>query len=329
MAPRVPQRQHPDNPAVKVTSIETEGQSKDHQVSDERPVFPIGGRRHVGRWVTAIVAIVLLAMFANFIVTNPNWQWDIVGKYIFSPIILQGLFLTVLLTFVSTAIGMVLGGVTAFMRLSSNPTLRIAASLYIWFIRSIPALVLLLLIFFLGALLPRLSLGVPFGPELVSFRTNELITRFSAASVGLGLYLGAYSGEVIRGGVIAVPRGQFEAAQAVGMTNGLLMRRIVAPQAIRVIIPALANEMITMFKSTSLVTVIGFSELLTTAQLIYARTFEVIPLLMVACLWYLLITSIAMLGQWRLEERFGRGFTHSRQRTPFWKTVAEAGEELR
>lgn len=270
---------------------------------------PIAAKRHPSRWISAAVGLVLLAMFVHFMLTNPNWQWDVVRQYIFSPVVMRGLLLTVILTVASTAFGLVLGAITAFMRLSSNPTLRITASLYIWFIRSIPPLVLLLLIFFLAALLPRISLGVPFGPEFVAFSTNELITRFSAAVVGLGLYLGAYTGEIFRGGIIAVPRGQFEAAQALGMTDTLLVRRVVAPQAVRVTIPALANEMITMFKSTSLVTVIGAAELLTTVQLIYARTFQIIPLLLVACLWYLLITSFAMLGQRKLEQRFGRGFS--------------------
>lgn len=297
------------------------GRGEPGGASDNGPLLPIVARRHVGRWVSAAVALVLVAMFVSFIVTNPNWQWSIVGDYLFAQVVMQGLLLTVILTVVSTAIGLVLGAVTAFMRLSANPTFRIAASIYIWFIRSIPPLVLLLLIFFLAALLPRISLGVPFGPEVVSFSTNDLITRFTAAVVGLGLYLGAYTGEILRGGILAVPRGQFEAAQALGMTDTLLVRRIVSPQAIRVIIPAMANEVITMFKATSLVTVIGAAELLTTVQLIYARTFEIIPLLMVACLWYLFITSIAMLGQSRLEEKFGRGYTRSSPTTPAWRAA--------
>lgn len=293
------------------------------------PLRPIVARRRPGRWLAAAVGLVLLAMFTNFLVTNPNWQWDVVREYLFSPVVMRGLLLTLLLTVVSTAIGLVLGAVTAFMRLSSNPTLRIAAGLYIWFIRSIPPLVLLLLIFFLAALLPRISLGVPFGPEFVSFDTNQVITRFSAAVVGLGLYLGAYTGEIFRGGVIAVPRGQIEAAHALGMTDALLVRRVMAPQAVRVIIPALANEMITMFKATSLVTVIGAAELLTTVQLIYARTFETIPLLLVASLWYLLITSVAMLLQARLEQRFGRGFAAAKTKVPLRSALRRAGGAAR
>jgi polar amino acid transport system permease protein len=186
--------------------------------------------------------------------------------------------------------------------------LRVVASLYIWFVRAIPQLVLLLLIFFFGALVPTLTIGIG-EVTILSAETNDVIDRFGASVIGLGLYLGAYLGEIFRGGILAVPAGQFEAAKSLGMGNTLLMRRIVAPQAIRVIIPAAANEMITMFKATSLVSVIGAAELLTTVQLVYARTFQVIPLLMVACIWYLLITSVAMVGQMGLERRYGRGYS--------------------
>lgn len=280
----------------------------------ENTVLPIVKRPEYARWATALVALVLLYKLIEFLITNPNWQWDVVAKYIFSPLVLQGLWLTLLLTVVSTVIGLVLGGVTAYMRLSADPTLRAIASLYIWFVRAIPQLVLLLLIFFFGALVPILSLGIG-DVTFFSVETNDVIDRFGASVIGLGLYLGAYMGEIFRGGIMAVPTGQFEAARALGMNNTLLMRRIVSPQAIRVIIPAAANEMITMFKATSLVSVIGAAELLTTVQLIYARTFEVIPLLLVACLWYLLITSIAMVGQMGLERRYGRGYIRGAAKT--------------
>lgn len=286
----------------------------------DRPPLPIARRPAIGVWLTTAIALLLLYKVIEFLVTNPNWQWDVVAKYIVNEAVLRGLWLTLMLTLVSTALGLVLGVITAYMRLSSNPTLRIAASLYIWFVRAIPQLVLLLLIFFFGALVPTLYLGIG-DITIVSAETNDVIDRFGASVIGLGLYLGAYMGEIFRGGIMAVPAGQFEAARSLGMGNTLLMRRIIAPQAIRVIIPAAANEMITMFKATSLVSVIGAAELLTTVQLIYARTFEVIPLLMVACIWYLLITSIAMVGQMWLERRFGRGYSRT---TPQKKTTEAA-----
>jgi polar amino acid transport system permease protein len=200
--------------------------------------------------------------------------------------------------------------VVAGMRMSSNRIARTTAFLYVWFIRAIPTLVLLLLIFFLGALLPTVGLGIPFGPEFVSFQTNDLISASSAAIVGLGIYLGGYAAEIFRGAILSVPQGQYEASKALGMPTGLMMRRQIMPQAVRVMIPALANELITMFKSTALVTVIGYTELLTTAQLIYSRNFQTIPLLTVACLWYLVITSVAMYGQQRLEKHYNRGFRY-------------------
>ncbi|MER6878444.1 amino acid ABC transporter permease, partial [Amycolatopsis sp. NPDC000673] len=232
--------------------------------------------------------------------------------YLFSADILRGLLNTVLLTLISSAAGLVAGVVVALMRLSDDPVLRWVATAYIWFIRAIPALVLLLLIFFLGALLPKLSLGVPFGPEFLSVPTNRLISQFSAAVVGLALVLGAYSAEIFRAGILSVPAGQLEAATALAMTRRQRLRRVVLPQAIRVIIPPLSNELVTMFKNTSLVSVVGYTELLTTVQLIYGRTYQTIPLLLVACLWYLVLTSLAMIGQRCLERRFGRGFAAGR-----------------
>ncbi|MBN9748427.1 MULTISPECIES: amino acid ABC transporter permease [Amycolatopsis] len=269
-------------------------------------------RRQPARWLTAGVALVLAAMFAHFLITNPRWDWRLVGGYLFSADILRGLLNTVLLTLISSAAGLVVGVVVALMRLSGDPVLRWVATAYIWFIRAIPALVLLLLIFFLGALLPKLSLGIPFGPEFLSVPTNRLISQFSAAVVGLALVLGAYSAEIFRAGILSVPAGQLEAATALAMTGRQRLRRVVLPQAIRVIIPPLSNELVTMFKNTSLVSVVGYTELLTTVQLIYGRTYQTIPLLLVACLWYLVLTSLAMIGQRYLERRFGRGFTAGR-----------------
>lgn len=280
----------------------------DAQVSPHENGPPFVPRRRPGRWVNATVVTILMAMLLSFLLRSPNWRWDVVGEYIFSPIVFDGVLLTIGLTAASVVIGLMLGVLTAWMRLSGDPILRTLASAYIWLIRSMPPLVLLLFVFFLAALLPRISFGIPFGPEFVSIETNDLISRTTAAIIGLSVYLGAYSGETFRGGVSAVPRGQWEAARALGMTTPLFMRRIIAPQAIRVIIPPLANETITMFKATSLVTVIGAAELLTTVRLIYARTFQTIPLLMVAVLWYLFLVSLAMYGQRRLERKFSQGF---------------------
>lgn len=272
---------------------------------------PIVSRPRPLNWLTGAVVLLLSAMLVHQLVTNENWRWPVVWEYLFHDAILAGLGRTLYLTFAASALGLVLGMVFATLRMSSNKIAQTVAFLYIWFIRAIPTLVLLLFIYFLGALLPMVSIGVPFGgPDFISWRTNDLITPASAAIVGLGIYLGGYSAEIFRGAIASVPQGQYEASRALGMPPGLMMRRQIIPQAVRVMIPSLANELITMFKSTALVTVIGYTELLTTAQLIYSRNFQTIPLLTVACIWYLVITSVAMYGQQKLEARYSRGFRH-------------------
>lgn len=282
------------------------------QGSDERQkrlaALTIKSRPSVTKWVSFIFAVYLVIVCAEFFVFNESWKWGMVSQYLFSQRILQGLLNTIVLTLVSTAIGLVLGLVTTWARKSPLVVLRTLAGLYIWFIRATPLLVILLLIFFLGALVPTLGIGVPFGPSLMEVPTNEVITRFSAAVLGLSVYLGGKSAEVFRAGILAINSGQFEACKALGLSPWATYVKVIGPQAIRVITPPMANEVITMFKNTSLVSVIGYTELLTTAQLIYARNFETIPLLTVVVIWYLVLTSIAMYGQSRLEKRFGRGF---------------------
>lgn len=278
------------------------------QVKDQESYTPIREHQNPFRWISyCAVAFVVLGV-ADSLINNPRWEWGIVGQYLFSERILAGLLNTLILTVVSSALGLVLGGVIASFRLSTNIILSTAASLYIWLIRAIPTLVMLLLIFFMGALVPQITIGIPFTAiEFWGIPTNDVINRFSAAVIGLALYLGGYSAEIFRSGFLAVPHGQSEAASALGMGKLTALRVVLAPQAIRVIIPPLGNELITMFKSTSLVSVIGYVELLTTAQLIYSTNFETIPLLTVVCIWYLFLTSIAMFGQSLLEKRYGRG----------------------
>jgi polar amino acid transport system permease protein len=206
------------------------------------------------------------------------------------------------------AIGLALGIAAAIARLSPNPITANVATLYVWFFRGTPLLVQLLFWFYLSALLPELSLGVPFGPSFLSVDTNVVITPFIAAIVGLGVNEGAYMSEIVRAGLMAIPRGQTEAAQAIGMTRGQIMRRIVLPQAMRIIVPPTGNQLIGLLKHSSLVLVIGYTELLTSATLIYARTFETIPLLVVAALWYLVITAVLSIGQYFIERHYGRGY---------------------
>jgi polar amino acid transport system permease protein len=263
--------------------------------------------RHPGRWAAVAVLTLLAAMFVHSLFANPRFGWPVVGQYLFSPVILRGLQNTLILTALAMVIGTLGGLGLAVMRLSPNPVLGGVSSAYIWFFRGTPVITQLIFWNFLAVLFPRLGLGVPFGPEFVSADTNQLINQFTACLLGLGLNEAAYMAEIVRGGIGSVEHGQTEAAAALGMTRTQTLRRIVLPQAMRVIIPPTGNETISMLKTTSLVVVIGYFELQTAAQSIYSRTFQTIPLLIVAATWYLVLTSVLSVGQGYLERYFGRG----------------------
>jgi polar amino acid transport system permease protein len=213
-------------------------------------------------------------------------------------------------------IGVALGIVIAVMRLAANPVSRLVASGYIWFFRGTPALVQLLFWYNLASLLPRLSLGIPFGPIFLSAQSNSVMTPLVAALFGLGLNEGAYMAEIVRAGILSVDHGQIEAAHSLGMTPGKTMRRIVLPQAMRVIVPPTGNETIGMLKYTSLASVISLTELLQSTTIIYDRNFLVIPLLVVASLWYLVATTVLSFGQYYLERYYARGGSRPLPPTP-------------
>src|SRR5205085_6531999 len=209
---------------------------------------------------------------------------------------------TLELTVISMAVGIILGVVLAVMRLSPNPLVSSFSWLYIWFFRGTPLLVQLLFWGFIAALFPKISLGVPFGgPAIINVSANSLIPAFVAAILGLGLNEGAYMAEIVRAGIISVDEGQTMAAQSLGMSRLQTLRLIVLPQAMRVIIPPTGNETISMLKTSSLVAVIAYQDLLYSVQLIYAVNFRQIPLLMVACLWYLIVTTVLSIGQYYVE----------------------------
>lgn len=269
---------------------------------------PIIRLKRPSHWIAWAALALVGALLVELIFTNPNWQWDITRSYLFAPDVMGGLLRTIILALLAMVGGLILGLVVALMRLSSNPVFRLVSLIYLWVIRAIPVLVLLLFTYFLAALIPRLALGVPFGgPEFFSVSTNDVITKFSAALICLVVVESAYMAEVIRGGILSVSTGQREAAMMLGMSNWMMMRRVVLPQSFRVMLPGLGNQFVTLFKNTSLVSFIGYAELLTTVQNIYERTYQIVPLLMVACIWYLVLTSIAMLGQSSLEKRFSKG----------------------
>jgi polar amino acid transport system permease protein len=272
--------------------------------------------RHPGRWVAAVVVLVLVAMLVHTLATNPRFEWGIIGQYFLSRRVLNGLGLTILLTVVAMAIGIILGVILAVMRLSANPLLSGASWVYIWFFRGTPVLVQLLFWFNLAFLYPRISLGVPFGPAFVHANANDVISALTAAILGLGLNEGAYMAEIVRAGILSVEHGQVEASQALGMSRALTMRRIILPQAMRVIIPPTGNETISMLKTSSLASVITVTELLYAVQLIYSVNFQTIPLLIVASIWYLIMTSVLTVGQYYVERHYARGAARELPPTP-------------
>jgi polar amino acid transport system permease protein len=265
--------------------------------------------RRPGRWVAAAIVLVIAAAITRSVVTDPNFEWSVVGEYLFRTPILEGLVVTLELTVIAMVIGIAFGVVLAVMRRSPNPLVSRASWLYIWFFRGTPVLVQLLFWYNIAALYPKLGLGIPFGPAFVHPDVNTLITAFRAAVLALGLNEAAYMAEIVRAGMISVDEGQTHAAQSLGMTRLQTMQRIVLPQAMRVIIPPTGNETISMLKTTSLASTIAVAELLYSAQLIYARTYKVIPLLIVASIWYIVCTSVLYVGQYYLERYYGRGST--------------------
>lgn len=260
-------------------------------------------KHHPGRLLSAALILAVAVAFARSVIGNERFHWDVVGLYLQDVSIGHGLLVTLELTFACMLIGIVLGAALAVMRLSANPVVRSAAYLYVSFFRGTPVLVQLLFWYNLAALYPVISFGIPG----LALNANHLITPMMAAILGLGLNEAAYQSEIVRAGILSVDHGQSEAAEALGLTRLQAMRRIVLPQAMRVIIPPTGNETIGMLKSTALVSVLAVPDLLYSAQVIYSRNFQTIPLLIVASIWYLVVTSVLTIGQFYLERHFARG----------------------
>jgi polar amino acid transport system permease protein len=296
------------------------GQANPRQTGRPEDIKAVPVRRP-GRWVAAVIVLVLAVAVGRSVVTNPNFQWGVVGEYLFDGRILHGLRVTIELTVIAMAIGILLGVLLAIMRLSPNWLVSSASSFYIWFFRGTPVLVQLLFWYNVAALYPKVGLGIPFGPSFVHADANKLITPFAAAILGLGLNEGAYMAEIVRAGIISVDPGQADAAQSLGMRRLQTMRRIVLPQAMRVIIPPTGNETISMLKTSSLASVIVVTELLYASQLIYSVNFKTIPLLITASCWYIVCTSVLYVGQYYLERYYGRG-ARDRGVTPFQRMRA-------
>ncbi|MFE6411067.1 amino acid ABC transporter permease [Streptomyces sp. NPDC057837] len=273
-------------------------------------------RRRLGRWAAAAVALLAAAMVLHSVVRNEAFQWAVVGRYFTTPAVLDGLLLTLWLTGAVMVLGFLLGTGLAVMRLSGNPVLRTLSWGYVWIFRSTPLLVQLLFWFNIGALYPTLGLGIPFGPEFVSVKTVNLLGPTLTAVIGLTLHESAYAAEVVRGGILSVDPGQTEAAQALGLSRLRTLRRVVVPQAMRSIVPTAGNMLIGTLKGTSIVSVLAVHDLLYSTQLIYNQTYQVIPLLMVATLWYVAVTSVLSAGQYYVERHYARGDSRALPPTP-------------
>lgn len=297
--------------------------------------------RHPGRWVAVAVLAVLAAMFVHLLVTNKAFNWSFMVDKMFRPPIIEGLLRgTVLMTVSAMLIGIVLGMVIAVMRLSDNPILRGVAWLFTWFFRAVPRLVLLAVFGNIGILWSRVEFGVPFDTQLgqlfgidnlhlrlFGFSSRDILTGFMAGLLGLALSEAAYMAEIVRAGIQSVDPGQTEAAQALGLSRGQLLRRVVLPQAMRVIIPPTGNETIAMLKDTSLLLYVPVSmELFFQLDAVGKRTFQIFPMYVAACLWYLFLTSILLIGQYFLERHFSKGYgTSGRARMRLRGMTAETG----
>jgi polar amino acid transport system permease protein len=276
--------------------------------------------RHPWRWVAAVVALVLVAQFAHGLATNPGWDWPTFRLYFTAHSVLTALTVTLELTFWGTLFGFLIGGVVAIARLSRIPVLQVIAWTYVWAFRSIPLIVQLLFWFNIAYLYKRLSLGIPFGPALVTFDVNQVLSGFTAAVIGLALHQAAYSAEIIRAGVISVDTGQLEAAKSLGLPWHRQFFTIIAPQAMRGILPNAANEVISLFKGTSIVSVMAIAELFYQVQVIYGRSGRVVPLLMVATVWYIVLTTVLSIVQYYIERHFAKGALRELPPTP-WQRV--------
>ncbi|GAA2936869.1 amino acid ABC transporter permease [Streptomyces enissocaesilis] len=288
----------------------------------ELTVVPV---RHYGRWIAALASVLSLTGLIGSLAKNENLHWDIIGTYLFAGLIFEGLATTLWLTAAAMALGLALGTLLAVMRLSSNPVLYGLSSLFVWAFRGTPLLVQIIFWGYAGALYQSVLIGIPF-TDITFFRaeTNSLLTPTVAALLALGLNEAAYASEIVRAGIQSVDTGQAEAAHSLGMRPALTMRRVVLPQAMRVIIPPMGNETINMLKMTALVSVIAAHDLMSNIQDVYAQNYQVIPMLVVASLWYLALVSLLSVPQAWLERRYGRGAARSGHASPLRRLLAGA-----
>lgn len=279
---------------------------KQNRADADATVKPRVHRRSAMEYVAWVCCALVALGVVRTLLTNENYQWDVVAQYVTAETVLRGLAMTVVLTILCMTFGALLGLLVAVLRVSPLRPVRILAGAYITFFRGTPVLVQLIFWFNIAALYPNLAIGIPFTDVSQDIDVNRLISATTAAVVGLSLNQAAYQAEIFRGGFASVDKGQIEAADSLGMSRGTKLRRIIVPQSMPTIVPATGNQFIGMFKETSLVSVLGVGELLMSVQLIYARTYQTIPLLIVACVWYLFMTLLLSYPQSRIEKKFSR-----------------------
>ncbi|MFJ9518319.1 amino acid ABC transporter permease [Kitasatospora sp. NPDC101801] len=289
---------------------------------DELAELPVVPARHPWRWLAGAAAVVVVAQFVHGLATNPGWDWPTFRAFLTTDTILRSVGVTLQLTLYGTVLGFLVGAVVAFLRLSRSPILQTIAWVYVWAFRSIPLIVQLVFWFNLSYLYKRFGIGIPFGPTVLSFETMDLLGALGAAVLGLALHQAAYAAEIIRAGVISVDAGQLEAAAALGIPRFRQIRRIVLPQAMRSILPNAGNEVISLFKGSSIVYVMAIGELFYQVQVVYGRTGRVVPLLMVATVWYVVLTTLLSFGQYYLERYFARGSQRTPPPTPLQRARA-------
>jgi polar amino acid transport system permease protein len=289
--------------------------------------------RHWGRWASGAAILAVVAWLVSAAVGSNAVDFPTVRRFLFNRTILEGLRNTLLIAVLAQAAGIVLGVAFAVMRLSTNPVLSVSSWVYVWLFRGTPVLVQLIFWFSLPLVFQNLTIAIPLiDVTLYQVPMVELMTPFKAAFLGLALNEGAYMAEIVRAGVLSVDVGQVEASQALGMSSSLTMRRIVLPQAMRVIIPPTGNEFVSMLKTSSLASVVLFPELLRRAQDIYSTNLRTLELLVVASIWYLVLTSVASVGQYFLERRFSRGWAREMPESAVervWRNLSTLGRRTR
>ncbi|WP_052489332.1 amino acid ABC transporter permease [Streptomyces sp. 150FB] len=308
----------PGQPPAGSDAVPTD-QPRSPALASER-VLPL---RHPWRWVLTAVVLVLVAQFVHGLLSNPFYQWSRFSYWFFRPVVLDGLVITLEVAAVSAVLGLIGGVILALGRLSPNPVLRSVSWVYIWLLRSVPLIVVLLFLYNFSALYRTLSLGIPFGPAFFEFDESRLATDMAVAVVGLSLNEAAYAAEVVRSGVLSVDQGQHEAASALGLPRGFQFRRIVFPQALRVIVPSYVNQLIGLVKSTSLVFYVSLLDLFGTVQSL-GSTYpgDIVPLLLVATFWYVVLTSVVSVVQFYVERHYSRGALRTVPPTPLQKLRA-------